>query len=312
MGSRGRCVSSFALSVARKIAALGLLVGTPLASAQTPAPGDLSTSITMSALTQLDTDIDQGGRFRWWSVGLGASVTRQFTSALSVGISGRYVFERWSFDTPTAFGPVAPWKDIARPSVGLNLGYNLSKDLSLFVAPQAEWAFESGATVSDSLNYGAVIGVVKFFSPKLVVWLGAGAFRQIDRNRFFPFVIVNWQITDSLRLTNPLQAGPTGGAGLELAYAWSASWEAAAGAAFREYRFRLRTDGPAPNGLGQNRGVPLFARLTRKFGPGTQVELFAGVVVAGKLTVFNATGATLQSSDYGAAPLIAFSGTVHF
>jgi len=312
MGSRGRCVSSFALSVAPKIAALGLLVGAPLATAQTPVPGDLSTSITMSALTQLDTDIDQGGRFRWWSVGFGASVTRQFTSALSVGISGRYVFERWSFDTPTAFGQVAPWKDIARPSVGLNLGYNLSKDLSLFIAPQAEWAFEPGATVSDSLNYGAVIGVVKFFSPKLVVGLGAGAFRQIDRNRFFPFVIVNWQITDSLRLTNPLQAGPTGGAGLELAYAWSASWEAAAGAAFREYRFRLLTDGPAPNGLGQNRGVPLFARLTRRFGPGTQVELFAGVVVAGKLTVFNATGATLQSSDYGAAPLIAFSGTVHF
>jgi hypothetical protein len=125
-------------------------------------------------------------------------------------------------------------------------------------------------------------------------------------------VIVNWQITDSLRLTNPLQAGPTGGAGLELAYAWSASWEAAAGAAFREYRFRLRGDGPAPNGLGQNRGVPLFARLTRRFGPGTQVELFAGVVVAGELSMFNAAGATLRASDYGATPLIAFSGTVHF
>jgi hypothetical protein len=118
--------------------------------------------------------------------------------------------------------------------------------------------------------------------------------------------------SDRIARRNAVGDRANSGAGLELAYAWSASWEAAAGAAFREYRFRLRGDGPAPNGLGQNRVVPLFARLTRKFGPGTQVELFAGGGGAGELRVFDAAGASLQSSDHGAAPLVAFIRTVHF
>jgi hypothetical protein len=281
-------------------------------NAQVPRPGTTTTSVTASVLSQLDADIDKGGRFNWWGAEVNAGVTHAFTPSFSAGVTGKLGAERWSFDGATAFGASAPWGTIERPSVGLNFGYRLAPDLSLFVAPQVEWAYESGASASDAMNYGAVFGVTKFFSPDLVLGLGAGAFRQIDRNFYFPFIIVNWKITDSLRLTNPLQAGPTGGAGLELAYAWTPAWELAAGAAFREYRFRLRDDGPTPNGLGQNQGVPLFLRLTRSFGPAARVDLYAGVVVGGELKLVNAAGATVQSSSYGAAPLLALSGTFRF
>jgi len=294
------------------VAVLGLMVGPSMSFAQTPKPGEVSTAITASVLSQLSTDIDKGGRFSWWGAEFSVGVTRQFTTELSAGVTGKYGAERWSFETPTAFGTAAPWDSINRPSVGLSLAYQISGDLALFVAPQVEWAYESGASASDAINYGAVIGLTKVYSPQLVVGVGVGAFRQIDRNFYFPFVIVNWQITDSLRLSNPLQAGPTGGAGLELSYSWSDSWEAAAGAAFREYRFRLRADGSTPNGLGQNEGVPLFARLTRKFGPVAQVDLYAGAVIGGKLKLINAAGGTVQSSRYGAAPLLALSGTINF
>jgi hypothetical protein len=275
-------------------------------------PGDVSASVTLSALTQLNTHIDQGGRFRWSAADVAASFSRQFSAEASAGISARYVSEHWSFTTPTAFGPMAPWTTVERPSIGLNVGYNLGEDLSLFVAPQFEWAYASGGSAADALNYGAVVGVTQVFSPKLFVGLGLGAFRQIDRNQYFPFIIVNWQITDTLRLSNPLQAGPAGGAGLELAYSDSETWEFAAGAAYRDYRFRLRSDGPIPGGLGQNQGAPVFARLTRKFGPIGQIDLYAGWVVGGKLRVLDSTGATLQSSGYGAAPLLALSGTINF
>jgi len=57
---------------------------------------------------------------------------------LSVGLNARYMAEYWSFDTPAAFGPVAPWNDILRPSLGVSVGYNLAPDLSMFVAPQVE------------------------------------------------------------------------------------------------------------------------------------------------------------------------------
>ena len=292
--------------------ALGLIAASSVVSAQMRAPGDVSSSVTLSGLTQLNTDIDKGGRFRWSGFDLSASATRQFTPELSVGINARYQAEYWSFDSPTAFGSIAPWEDILRPRLGFSVGYNVAKDLSLFVAPQVEWAYESGASASDALNYGAVIGVTKVFSPTLVVGLGLGAFRQIDRDKYFPFLVVNWQITDALRLTNPLQAGPAGGAGLELAYAWPGGWELAGGAAYRDYRFLLRSDAPVPNGLGQNSGVPVFARLTRKFGPAAQIDLYAGMVLGGQLKLLNADGDTLQSSDYSPAPLFALSGTFRF
>ncbi len=282
-------------------------------AAQAPAePGDISTSFTLTGLSQLSTKIDDGGRFRWNAVDLGGSVTRQFTPELSLGVSARYIAEHWSFDTPTAFGAMAPWTDILRPSLGLNLGYSLAPDLSMFVAPQVEWAYESGASASDGMNYGAVVGVTKVFSPTLFVGFGLGAFRQIDRMQYFPFVIVNWQISDAWRLSNPLQAGPAGGAGLELAYTWNDDWELAGGAAYRDYRFRLRSDATTPNGLGQNSGVPMFARLTRKFGPVAQVDLYVGAVVGGRLKVLNEAGSTVQSSDYSPAPFVALSGSISF
>ncbi len=294
------------------LSALALLAASSVASAQRLAPGEVSTSINLMTFTQLDTDLDNGGQFSRSGADVQVGVTRQFTVAVSAGITARYGTERWSFDRPNAFGPQVPWTEIHRPSIGFNLGYALAPDLTVFVAPQFEWAYESGASTSDAHNFGAVLGATRFYSRTLLVGFGLGAFRELDRNHYFPFVIVNWQITDQLRLSNPLRAGPAGGAGLELSYALTKGWETGVGAAYREYRFRLSRAGPTPNGIGQNEGVPVFARLTRRFGPVGQLDLFAGVVTSGKLEVINAAGATVQSTGYGLAPLFALTGTINF
>ena len=306
------CRQARAMARTTRLSGLALLAASPIVSAQMLAPGDLSSSLRLTGLTQLNTDIDNGGQFHWSSVDLNGSVTRQFTPALAVGINARYRLENWSFDTPTAFGTRAPWTDILRPSLGLNFGYNPAPDLALFIAPQVEWAYESGASASDGLNYGAVMAATKVFSPTLFVGFGLGAFREIDRNKYFPVFIVKWQINEALRLSNPLQAGPAGGAGLELAYTWSGEWELAGGFAYRSYRFRLRSDAPTPNGIGQNAGAPVFARLTRKFGPAAQIDLYAGMVANGQLKLLNAAGATVQASDYSLAPMFALSGGIRF
>ncbi len=285
---------------------------TPSAFAQRAAVGELSVSLSASAQSELDTDIDRGGRFSWTGAGAGATVSYQFTPALSIGLSANYRSERWSFEAPSTPAGVAPWQNLLRPSVGMQFGYELASDLSIFVAPQLEWSYESGASASQGQNYGAVFGVTKVFSPELVVGLGLGAFRQIDDNRYFPFVIVNWRIDEHWTLSNPAEAGPAGGAGLELVYAWNDDWELSGGAAYRDYRFRLRGDAATPNGLGRNSGVPVFARLTRKFGPVAQIDLYAGWVVGGRVQVLSPDGATLYSSDYAAAPLLAISGSISF
>ena len=281
-------------------------------AAQEHKPGEVTGSASVTGISQLDTDLSDGGSFRWAGGLVAGSVTWQLARQFSAGLSLRYDFESWKFSTPSALGGAAPWGDINRPSVGLNLAYQHASDLAFFVAPQIEWDYESGASAGSAKNYGGVIGVTKVFSPTLVLGLGAGVFRQIDETKVFPFVIVSWQIDDKWRLSNPLQAGPAGGAGLELAYAIDANWELAGGGTYREYRFRLRDDGPVPDGIGQNRGIPLFARLSRKLGPKGRIDLYAGAVVGGRLEVTNAAGNATTSSDYHTAPLLGITAALDF
>ena len=118
----------------------------------------------------------------------------------SAAISLRYGFEGWHFDTPSALGAVAPWSHVNRPAVGFRIAQRVSQQLSLFIAPELEWSYESGASASDAKNFGAVFGAVQYFSPTLVLGVGAGIFRQIDKTRVFPLLIVNWQIDDDWRV----------------------------------------------------------------------------------------------------------------
>ena len=282
------------------------------AAAQERKPGDVTGSASLTGIGQLDSNLDGGGSFRWNGVVVAGNVTWQVSRQFAAGLDLRYDFERWKFAGPGAFGDAAPWGDINRPSLGIKLAYQHAPDLAVFVAPQIEWDYESGASVGNAQNFGAVVGVTKVFSPTLVLGVGAGVFRQIDETKVFPFVIVRWQIDDRWRIGNPVQAGPAGGAGLELAYALDANWELAGGGTYREYRFRLKDDGPVPGGIGENKGIPLFARLSRKIGQKGRVDLYAGAVVGGRLEVTSADGNTTISSDYRAAPLFGLTAALDF
>jgi hypothetical protein len=125
-------------------------------------------------------------------------------------------------------------------------------------------------------------------------------------------VLVNWQIDERWRLSNPLQAGPAGGPGIELSYALGDGWSLAGGASYRELRFRLRNDGPTPDGIGVTKGVPIFARLSRKMGTNGSLDVYAGAVVGGSLRVLDGNGSTVSSSDFKPAPLLAVSGSLSF
>jgi hypothetical protein len=289
-----------------------LALALPLPAASQPAAGSTSVDASLSVYGQLDTGLDQGGNAGMVGVLASGSVVRQFTPQFSAGLGVRYDYESWDFDHPAAFGGRAPWGDIQRPSIAIPMRYAVTQDTVVGIVPTVQWAFENGASTGDALIYGGIVSVARVFSPTLTLGIGAGVYREIEDTKAFPFVIVDWKIDDRWRVGNPFPAGPAGGAGLELAYAASDAWELAAGATWRQFRFRLDRNGPVPNGIGETRGIPLFARATYRLGPQARVDAYAGAVLGGKLTVMNSDGSEVAQDDLGAAPLLGISISSRF
>lgn len=280
-----------------------LLVVAVTASAQGLPPGTTISRASLFGLAQFDTDLDRGGSFSWAGVAAKGELLHQFTPQLAAGISLRYEYEDWRFSDPSAFGGTAPWGSVNLPQVGASFVYAPAPDWSVVFAPSVEWSYESGASTSDAVNYGAVLIASRRFSPTLTLGVGAAVFRQLDDTKTFPFVAVDWKIDDRWTLSNPFAAGPMGGAGLELKYEVGNGWQTGFGGAYRSYQFRLDRDGPVPGGIGEQRFIPLFVRLSRDFGA-TSVDLYAAALVNGRLTVKNDNGIELAREDYETAPAL--------
>lgn len=282
------------------------------ASAQDLPPGTVVSSASVSGIAQFDTDLDSGGSFRWNSVLANGSVLRQWTKQFAAGISVQYDYQQWNFSNPTKFGGVAPWRDIYQPQIGATFVYAPAEGWEVSVAPSISWAYANGASTGDALNYGAVVIVSKDFSPTLSLGLGAAVFRQIDQTKVYPFLAVEWQINDRWKLSNPFQAGPTGGAGLELTYAFADGWEAGFGGTYRSFSFRLDQSGPVPDGIGEQTYIPVFFRLSRIISKQAQFDLYAAGLANGSLKVKNSQGAELASDDYSVAPALALTFRYRF
>lgn len=286
--------------------AMAMSLSLGAAHAQDLPVGATVTSTALTGFAQFDTDLDSGGRFSWSGGIASASLLHQFAPNIAAGISVQYDYQSYRFDSPTAFGGMSPWRNVQQPQIGATFIFAPSEDWTIMVAPSVAWAYESGASTTDALEYGAVLAVTKDFSPTLSVGLGAAVFRQIYETQTFPFLAIDWQIDKNWRLTNPFAAGPTGPAGLELSYKFDdGTWEAGFGGSYRSYAFRLDENGPVPDGIGEQRFIPVFVRLSRNLGPKAQVDIYATGLANGRLNVKNRNADDIVAEDYSLAPALA-------
>lgn len=279
------------------VAAIGLATGATGVYAQPMQTGQTITQFSLTGVNQFRTNMSEGGKFDWNDVTASLRFNRQLSTQWGVGATLKYGYQHWSWSNPAAFGGVAPWQGINVPLLGLSVSYSPTPQWRFSVSPSVEWAAETGVGTSRSSTYGAVLMATNSIAPDLTIGLGAGVFRQIDENKVFPFIAINWQITDRLSLRNPLPAGPAGGAGLELVYQIDENWNVGAGGAYRSYRFRLNDSGPFAGGVGQNRFIPVFARVSYQFMPGTRLDLYGVASTGGNVQARSADGTTFNS-DY--------------
>ncbi|MGE5791678.1 MAG: hypothetical protein ACM36B_03230 [Bacteroidota bacterium] len=257
-------------------------------------------------------DLDQGGDFSVWRAILRAGATGGIGGGHTAGVTLNYDYNDYSFSNPAAFGGVAPWNIVQRYGVAVPFSFALRDGWSVGFVPSVDWFRENGADTGDSLSWGAIVSATRRFADGNRLGLGVGIYDRIEETSAFPFLIVDWRLSDRWRLVNPLAAGPTGPAGLELDYRLDDNWELGIGAAWRRLRFRLSDSGPVPNGVGEERGLPVFVRATRHVGRQSTFHLFAGVVLAGELRVEDPAGNRLRSEDYDPKPLLGATFTARF
>lgn len=289
---------NYSTSQAALFGAIVLWAACGLASAQPSQPGQSTVSFSLSAMNQFKTDMNEGGNFSWYDTNVQLGVNRQFDSNWGGGVFVEYGYQHWSWSDPTAFDGQAPWAGISTPQLGLSVSYSPSAAWRFSLSPSVEWSAETGVGTADAATYGAVLLATHTVSPGLTLGLGAGVFRQIDQNRVFPFIAVNWRITDKWTLSNPLPAGPAGGAGLELSYKLDDQWTIGAGGAYRSYRFRLNDNGPYAGGIGQNRLIPVFARVSYQFAATTRIDLYGVATTGGNVQAQSADGSQTWNSNY--------------
>ncbi len=273
---------------------------------------DLSFTVYTGAESSLEADVDGGGdvdvfRMRFGVTGK-AGLTRDLDLAVSIG----YGLDLYDFSGTTRLGGVEPWDDIHTLSVGALLSLDMNNDWTVFGGPVFQFAREDNVGLDDSFIGGGVVGATYEVSSALTVGGGIGVVSQIeDDARFFPVIVLEWEISDTLRLTSQT-TGAAGLSGLELVYDLGNDWEAAIGGSYDFRRFRLNDEGIAPGGVGEEIRLPIRARLSYRAGDHFIIGLYAGIALATELELEDEDGALLGEEDVDPAGLLGVTLTISF
>jgi outer membrane receptor protein involved in Fe transport len=277
-----------------------------------PARNSVDFSFSTSTAYQFSANVDGGGEMNVARYNAALELSSRASKDLRLGLGLSYEYDDYDFSGLTKFPVARPWSEVNRFGISVPVHYTFTDNWRLFVSPSVQWAGESHAKWDDALSYGAVAGISYKIRPDAVIGLGAGVYSNIEDTTVFPYITVNWQMTERLRLINPFRTSPAGPAGLELAYAIDKYWETGLGAAYRSYRFRLEENGPIPNGIGEYKIVPVIARISCKFTSQIRIDVYGGATFVNKIYIEDQDGHELFSTKTDIAPLIGLTFVARF
>ncbi|GAA5784997.1 hypothetical protein [Chitiniphilus shinanonensis] len=280
-----------------------------LVALATAAPSQAASGVRLDAtpIWLGDMALDGGGKASSGTLLLRGATELPIDDNLSLGFDASYQYIDWSFNEPLSWQGQAPWDNVQRGGVGVRLSWESNSGWQYTLAPSLNYAGERGA--GDAWGWGATAIASRAFAPDLMLGLGVGVFDAIDETRVYPYLMIDWQISETWSLTNPFSAGPAGPAGLELGYHGVGNkWEVGAGGAYRSFRFRLADDNPmASGGVGQEEMIPLYLRFGYTPTRNTKLDLYLGAALNGKLRTEDRNGNLLTEDEFDSAPLFSIN-----
>ncbi|MDF7825049.1 hypothetical protein P4B35_13585 [Pontiellaceae bacterium B12227] len=268
-----------------------------------------ASSMRGGSVYNFDADLEGGGSFyinrfvaeamfgRMWS----------YDSFLAVSIGGGqddYHFSEKAFD---------PWNNINNYRVGLYGQWKVSDKWSLFAAPSVRAYAEAAVDPLDGLTGNFFGGASYTFSDRLSLGPALAITGQIaDDTRYYPVLLVNWKISESLSLDTGGGLAATAGPGLALVYEFSKHWKAGITTRYERKRFRLNHEGIAPNGVGEDRNIPIYGTLAYFFYPQGYITAIFGYNAYGKLALYDEQGRYLDEYEYDPSASLGFVASFRF
>ncbi len=261
-----------------------------------PVAADPRLRLSVGYEHRFDADIDGNGNgeFGVDAVRGGLGYSLPLTDALTWDNYASYRFADYDFSKAD------PWDDIHGATWASRLRLTVADDWTLYGGPLVMFEGESGSDFSDGLMGGGVLGFDWSASPTLRLGLGFGVVSQIEEDvRFLLIPTVNWKFADTWRLrTGILELGAGMGIGAELDWELSDRFAWAFGAQIQRKRMRLDDGSSNPDGVGQERSLPVYAKLVWQVADPLGLEIFGGIRFAGELRVENSRGTKLSERDF--------------
>ena len=292
------------------IVGLGFL--TLCATAAEGPPSGLHTSVSLTPAYIASANIDDSGTYESRILALNIGMMQPVSARSNVGINFNYSYYENRFNDANVFSVMEPWGNVERIGLSVPAFIRSNTNWVYFITPSLHFIHEYNADWSDSLTYGTVLSVSRNFDLKKRIGFGLGVFQQLEKIKAFPYLVVDWQLTNTLRVNNPLPAGPTGPAGVELNYRLNSNWELGLGTAYRSVRFRLIDDGPFPGGVGEENGVIVFLHAATRISGDKTLDLYGGALLNGELQVEDSRGHDIAQQDLDTAPMFGMTLGMQF
>ena len=285
------------------------LTATLLCQAEPNSAETLQSSLNFHYYQQFNSSITGGGDIKMTSAGAELRLISDITN--SDEIEFRFQFQRddYDFSGNTGFGSLDAWGEVQTIDFTTVWTHEYDQQNRWYFGGIVRAAYEESA--SANVQGGGTVAFAHSFSSDLTIGGGVGVIGQAnDDPRAFPIIILDWKLTDKLRLSSDLSTRFGSRTGLELIWTPRDDWSFGVGYSYSYSRFRLDGSGFAPDGAGEASSYPLTFRATYTASPAFSLTFFGGIVFDGHLEVTNNNRALMQSVDYDNAGVIGLFGKI--
>lgn len=283
----------------------------PLDAAQPDETGnDLRSGVEVQfaagGIHYLDTDVDGGGELGITRLHGSVDLRHRVESTLWLVHTLGYDFDNYDFMGTGKLARPGLWDQIHTFRVRSQALWECAEDWTVVLGPVLTLASENDSDQNDAWTAGGIVGVDRRFHETFSAGFGVAVFSRIEDDvTVFPFVRFDWQFAEDWSLrSGHFDLGSSGGAGLEVEWRFLPRWEAAVGGQYQTRRFRLDNDGIAPDGVGSEKVVPVYARVTCSCLEHLHATVFLGMASFGELELENKSGDRISKKRYDPAPLI--------